>query len=167
MGIFRIQAYFFALIIALFFVACDSGENFKALNSDKTYNFAYNGFEKSLKLNDKAQNFALVFFTKDCGACKEQIPILQNLAKNYDFNIFVVLGDANDANDAKAWADEKGLSNLAMFYEKRAAKYLSSAIGEIYGVPVLSFFKEGKMDEKFIGLTPYSILEKEIKKVKS
>ncbi len=130
MGIFRIQAYFFALIIALFFVACDSGENFKALNSDKTYNFAYNGFEKSLKLNDKAQNFALVFFTK-------------------------------------AWADEKGLSNLAMFYEKRAAKYLSSAIGEIYGVPVLSFFKEGKMDEKFIGLTPYSILEKEIKKVKS
>lgn len=37
MGIFRIQAYFFALIIALFFVACDSGENFKALNSDKTY----------------------------------------------------------------------------------------------------------------------------------
>ncbi|MFX4243442.1 thioredoxin, partial [Aliarcobacter butzleri] len=27
--------------------------------------------------------------------------------------------------------------------------------------------KEGKMDEKFIGLTPYSILEKEIKKVKS
>ncbi|EPO3815948.1 TlpA family protein disulfide reductase, partial [Campylobacter coli] len=24
-----------------------------------------------------------------------------------------------------------------------------------------------KMDEKFIGLTPYSILEKEIKKVKS
>lgn len=31
MGIFRIQAYFFALIIALFFVACDSGENFKAL----------------------------------------------------------------------------------------------------------------------------------------
>lgn len=92
------------------------------------------------------------------------------MAKNYDFNIFVVLGDANDANDAndaKAWADEKGLSNLAMFYEKRAAKYLSSAIGEIYGVPVLSFFKEGKMDEKFIGLTPYSILEKEIKKVKS
>ena len=61
MGIFRVQAYFFALIIALFFIACDNGENFKALNSDKIYNFAYNGFEKSLKLNDKAQNFALVF----------------------------------------------------------------------------------------------------------
>ncbi|OOY00722.1 thioredoxin, partial [Campylobacter coli] len=46
-----------------------------------------------------------------------------------------------------------------MFYEKKAAKYLSSAVGEIYGVPVLSFFKESKMDEKFIGLTPYSVLE--------
>ncbi|EAH4493351.1 redoxin domain-containing protein [Campylobacter jejuni] len=164
MANFRIQTYLFALIVALFFIACDSGENFKALNSNKIYNFSYNGFEKSLKLDDQTQNFALVFFTKDCGVCKEQIPILQDLAKNYDFNIFVVLGDANDA---KAWADEKGLSNLAIFYEKRAAKYLSSAIGEIYGVPVLSFFKEGKMDEKFIGLTPYSILEKEIKKVKS
>lgn len=109
----------------------------------------------------------LSIFHKRLRSLQRTIPILQNLAKNYDFNIFVVLGDANDANDAKAWADEKGLSNLAMFYEKRAAKYLSSAIGEIYGVPVLSFFKEGKMDEKFIGLTPYSILEKEIKKVKS
>ena len=132
MGIFLVQTYFFALIIALSFIACDSGETFKALNSNKTYNFAYNGFEKSLKLNNEAQNFALVFFTKDCGVCKEQIPILQNLAKNYDFNIFVVLGDANDANDAQAWANEKGLSNLEMFYEKRAAKYLSSAIGDIW-----------------------------------
>jgi len=167
MGTFRIQTYFFALIVVLFFIACDSGENFKALNSDKTYNFAYNGFEKTLKLDDKTQNFALVFFTKDCGVCKEQIPILQNLAKNYNFDIFVVLGDANSINDAKTWADEKGLSNLVMFYEKKAAKYLSSAIGEIYGVPVLSFFKESKMDEKFIGLTPYSTLEKEIRKIKS
>ncbi len=167
MGIFRIQAYFFALIIALFFVACDSGENFKALNSDKTYNFAYNGFEKSLKLNDKTQNFALVFFTKDCGVCKEQIPILQNLAKNYDFNIFVVLGDANDANDAKAWADEKGLSNLAMFYEKEQLNTFQVPLGKYMECLCLVFSKKEKWMKKFIGLTPYSILEKEIKKVKS
>lgn len=167
MANFRIQTYFFALIASLLFIACDSGENFKALNSDKSYNFAYNGFEKNLKLDKQMQNFALVFFTKDCGVCKEQIPILQTLAKNYDFNIFVVLGDAKDANDAKAWAKEKGLSNLAMFYEKKAAKYLSSSVGDIFGVPVISFFKKGKMDEKFIGLTPYSVLEAEIKKLKS
>lgn len=167
MGTFRVQTYFFALIMALFFAACDSGENFKALNSDKNYNFSYNGFEKTLKLDNKMQNFALVFFTKDCGVCKEQIPILQNLAKNYDFNIFIVLGDANDANDAKAWTDEKALSNLAMFYERKAVKYLSKAVGEIYAVPVLSFFNQGKMDEKFIGLTPYSILQSEVKKLKN
>lgn len=138
MGIFRIQAYFFALIIALFFVACDSGENFKALNSDKTYNFAYNGFEKSLKLNDKAQNFALVFFTKDCGVCKEQIPILQNLAKNYDFNIFVVLGDANDANDAKAWADEK------CFMKKEQLNTFQVPLGKYMEYLCLVFSKKEK-----------------------
>ncbi|EAJ3375024.1 thioredoxin, partial [Campylobacter coli] len=31
MANFRIQTYLFALIVALFFIACDSGENFKAL----------------------------------------------------------------------------------------------------------------------------------------
>lgn len=144
MANFRIQTYLFALIVALFFIACDSGENFKALNSNKIYNFSYNGFEKSLKLDDQTQNFALVFFTKDCGVCKEQIPILQDLAKNYDFNIFIVLGDAKDAKDAKAWADEKGLSHLALFYEKKAAKYLSGQLEKYTEYLYLAFLKKAR-----------------------
>ena len=60
----------------------------------------------------------------------------------------------------------KRVCRIWLYFEKKAAKYLSGAVGEIYGVPVLSFFKEGKIDEKFIGLTPYGVLENEIKKLK-
>lgn len=144
MANFRIQTYLFALIVALFFIACDSGENFKALNSNKIYNFSYNGFEKSLKLDDQAQNFALVFFTKDCGVCKEQIPILQDLAKNYDFNIFIVLGDAKDAKDAKAWADEKGLSHLALFYEKKQPNISQVQLEKYTEYLYLAFLKKAR-----------------------
>ncbi|MBZ7954084.1 MULTISPECIES: TlpA family protein disulfide reductase [Campylobacter] len=163
---FKVQAYFIALITALFFIACSDGENFKSLDH-KNYNFSYNGFEKTLKLNQKDENFALVFFTKDCGVCKEQIKILQQLIQNYNFNVFVILGDAKNLDDAKNWAKEKGLTQLTLFYEKNAAKYLSDSIGSIYGVPVISFFESGKMNKKFIGLTPYHILENEVKRIKN
>ena len=142
-------------------MAC-SDESFKSL-SGENYIFSYNGFEKNLKLNNKNENFILAFFTKECGVCKEQIKILQALLKKYDFKIFVVLGDAKNLNDAKIWASKKDL-NLPLFYEKNSVKYLSSAVGGIYGVPVLSFFKNSKMSEKFIGLTSYKILENELKK---
>lgn len=163
MGIFRSQIYALALI---FFCACGGGENFKALNSEENYNFSYNGFEKELRLNHEKSSFALVFFTKDCGVCKEQIAILKNLKNHYDFEIFVVLGDAKDLDDARAWSKEKDL-DLKVFYEKKAANFLSGAVEGIYGVPVLSFFSQGKMDKKFIGLTPYGVLENEIKRIKS
>lgn len=66
------------------------------------------------------------------------------MAKNYDFNIFVVLGDANDANDAKAWADEKGLSNLAMFYEKEQLNTFQVPLGKYMECLCLVFSKKEK-----------------------
>ncbi len=159
---FRVQVYLFALI---FFCAC-SGENFKALNSEQNYNFSYNGFKKELKLNQEKNSFALVFFTKDCGVCGEQITVLNRLKSHYDFQFFIVLGDAKDLDDAKMWALKKDL-HLQVFYEKKAVDFLCAAVGGVYGVPVLSFFKEGKMEQKFIGLTPYFVLENEIKKMNS
>ncbi len=162
MAIFRIQTY---LLVLILFCAC-ADTNFKALNSEQTYKFSYNSFEKELLLDDKKAYFALVFFTKDCGVCLEQIAILKKLKERYEFDFFVVLGDAKDLEDAKAWALEKDL-NLKVFYEKKAADFLARAVGGIYGVPVLSFFKNAKMEQKFIGLTPYFILEETIKRLKA
>lgn len=161
MGIYRIKACFLALA---FLFGCSSPNDFAAINSDKSYAFNYNGFEKSLFVDKKAHSFGLVFFTKDCGVCNEQIPILQTLAQKNGFEIFIVLADAKDKKDAFVWANEKKLT-LPMFYEKKAVYFLSKAVGDIYGVPVLSFFEQGKMHKKFIGLTPLNVLESEIKKI--
>lgn len=111
-------------------------ENFKALNSDKTYNFAYNGL-KSLKLNDKAQ-ITLVVFSKIAEFAKKTF-LFYKIWLRYDFNIFgLTCKRANDHN--LGWWRFIWFSNIL----KRAAKYLSSAIGEIWSTCV--FFRR-KMDE--------------------
>lgn len=162
-----------ALVLALsiFFVGCEFKRDFEAINSEKSYKFSFNGFEKRLDLGTQ-KPFALVFFTKDCGVCKEQIRILNELkAKNEgprglsDFDFFVVLNDAQDKEDAILFAKEKGIA-FPLFYEKRASELLSRAVGGIYGVPVTVFFdKEGIQRELFIGLTLETLLLKELVKI--
>jgi len=156
LGIYKIQIYLFALI---FLCAC--GENFKALKAEKTYNFFYNGFEKSLIINGEKSDFILVFFTKECGVCLEQIAVLKKLAKN-NFKIFIILANSQNQEDAKTWAESKNLTGI-IFYQTKAVRYLAQAVGGVYGVPVLSIFKEGKLKEKFLGLTPLGVLQKSLK----
>jgi len=148
------------ILLSLSFTACFD-HNFKAINSNESFKFSYNKLDKRLEFNQQ-KPFALVFFTKDCGVCKEQIASIKALRKLYDFDFLAVLADAKDKEDAIKWANDKGL-DFTLFYEPRAAKYLSNAIGGIYGVPVSAFFdKEGRQNELFIGLTPQSVLEKEL-----
>lgn len=149
----------FSLTVSLCFIACFDND-FRALNTDKRYNFVYDGLEKELHFSkDKA--YALVFFTKDCGVCKEQIAALKEL-RDYDFDFLGVLADAKDEKDALSWALNYDF-DFSLLYERKAGDFLSKAVGGIFGVPVIVFFdKQGKMKEKFIGLTPKSILEKNI-----
>ena len=160
MARFTVKAFILALM--LFFAnACDFNKAFVALNSDKDYKFEFNGFEKRLHLNTQ-KPYALVFFTKDCGVCKEQIKILNSLNQIYSFDFFIILNDASNKEDARLWAENKDLF-LPLFYEKRAVNFLSRAVGSIYAVPVIVFVDEkGILGKKFIGLTPQSALSKEI-----
>ncbi|KGI56116.1 TlpA family protein disulfide reductase [Campylobacter sp. MIT 97-5078] len=161
MAKFARKAFVFAL--ALFFSACFENQ-FKALNSNKMYEFSFDGFEKRLDFKQK-QPFALVFFTKDCGVCKEQIVILKELRKLHDFDFLTILGDARDEKDALVWANEKGL-DFTLFYERKASEFFSKIVGGIYGVPVIVFYnKEGFKTKEFIGLTPQNLLAKELIKL--
>lgn len=163
MAKYRKRAFELALIyFALFFCGCEQG-NFKALNAkEQGVGFAYDGLEETLRLKEEAKPFALVFFTKDCGVCVEQIKIIEALRKDYEFDFFAVLADAKDEQDALNWAKQKNLTFM-LLYEKRAASYLSKAVGGIYGVPVSAFFsKQGEKKGFFIGLSPYSLLQKEL-----
>lgn len=144
------------LALSLCFLGCFDN-NFKALHSEKSYKFSFNGVKKQLDFGSNSP-YALAFFTKDCGVCEEQIRILNALNTLYDFEFLVVLGDAKDENDALKWAKNKNLT-LPLFYEKRASEFLARGVGGIYGVPVIAFFdKKGILNAKFTGLSPQSVL---------
>ncbi|TXE81252.1 redoxin domain-containing protein [Campylobacter peloridis] len=159
---FKIFYSFLALVFLVFLNACSNNE-FKALNSNQNYIFKYDGFEKTLKIQNSNQAYALFFFTQDCGACKAQIPILNELYKDKKFTIIAVLNGVKNQEEAEKIALEKSL-DLPLLYESKASLFLSKAVGGIYGVPVIVFFDENaNINEKFIGLTPKGILENKIK----
>lgn len=149
------------LALSLCFLGCFDSD-FKALYSEKSYKFSFNGVKKELHFGSN-KAYALAFFTKDCGVCEEQIKILKALD---DFEFLVVLGDAKDENEALKWAKNKKLT-LPLFYEKRASEFLARGVGGIYGVPVIAFFdKKGILNAKFTGLTPQSVLSAKILSLK-
>lgn len=149
----------FALAISLCFLACF--DNKFGTTNGQAYEFSFNGFEKRLSYGEN-KPYALVFFTKDCGVCKEQIRILNELQTLHNFEFLVVLKDAQDKEYALLWAQSKNL-NLPLFYEARASDFLSRAVGGVWGVPVIVFVDEkGILGKKFNGLTPQSVLEKEL-----
>lgn len=154
----------FIILLNLAFLGCFE-KKFDAINADKPYIFEFDGFKKSLNYG-KTEPYALIFFTKDCGACKEQIATLNKVQQIHAFSLIAVLNDAANRADAEAWADKYGLK-APLIYEPRAADFLSRAVGGIYGVPVLVFFdKMGTQKASFLGLTPQSVIEREILSLK-
>ncbi|AJC86633.1 TlpA family protein disulfide reductase [Campylobacter sp. RM16704] len=147
----------------MFFLSACTERNFKALNSNQNYAFEYDGFKKILKIQDFNSAYAIFFFTQDCGACNAQIPILNEIYKEKKFPIIAVLNGVQFKEEAQKISLEKKL-DLPLLYESKASSFLSKAVDGIYGVPVIVFFDEnGKVSEKFIGLTPKGILVDKIK----
>ena len=104
------------------------------------------------------QNFILFFFTSTCGVCKAQIPILEQLSAQ-GIKIYAILGDMPDISKASAFASAHKIS-LPLFYESSAKRFFSQIVGGVKGVPVVVVFdKNGRMKERFIGLTPKGILK--------
>ncbi len=104
--------------------------------------------------------FALFFFTTSCGVCKAQIPILQEIAsENGGARIYAILGNAPNEQKAREYASANAMS-LPLFYESEAKRFFSQIVGGVKGVPVVVVFdKDGRVKERFIGLTPKSVLK--------
>lgn len=144
------------VLLMLFFAACKD-DYFLTLNSKEALSLKYNAKEKAL--NGLNEPFMLFFYSKDCGVCMEQIPILNELSK--DYKIIAVLGGMKDINMAKK--NLKGVEFTTVF-DSLDVEYLSNVVGGVYGVPAMFIYdKNGKMVKKFISLTPKSVLLAEFK----
>lgn len=160
MGYCKIQN--FVIFIAIFFAGCDDG--IIALNSQKALKFEFSPKNKSLKLQENVA-FGLFFFTKNCGACSEQVKIINEILKSENFKFIAILGDAINYEDATKTAFKKDIK-FPLVFDKDSAKFLSNAVGGVLGVPAIYFYdKNGKFSKKFLGLTPKIILQNEIKRI--
>ena len=141
--------------IILFFIIlsiCGCDDGILALNSKEPFYFKFKNSELTLTNHD---SFGLIFITKECGACKEQLKYL----KNSKFNFIVVLGDAKDINDALNFAKDKDI-NFPLIFDKDSVLFLSNAVGGISGVPATFIYNKDNK-KRFLGLTPKSVIEKE------
>lgn len=147
----------FLILLAFIFLACKD-EYMLTINSKEPLSLKYNAKEKALKgLNEP---FMLFFYSKDCGVCLKQIPILNELSKYY--KIIAVLNGMKDKKTAQE--NLKGVI-FTTVYDSLDVEYLSNVVGGVYGVPAMFIYdKNGKLAKKFISFTPKNILEQEFKK---
>jgi thiol-disulfide isomerase/thioredoxin len=84
------------------------------------------------------------FSTQWCGPCKRLEPELQAVDGRYGENVAIIKVDKDAVRDRSASSDaaaEKGFSDDLPFYKD---------VSELGGVPVIVFFKDGKLIEKIL-----------------
>ena len=135
----------------------DSHESQKQFNSSLRESRS-DSWQSTENQKDSAP-FALFFFTTSCGVCKAQIPILQEIAsENGGARIYAILGNVPNEQKAREYASANAMS-LPLFYEGEAKRFFSQIVGGVKGIPAIVVFdKEGRVKERFIGLTPKSII---------
>lgn len=156
---------FLLFFIAFFLSACVSeyDKHHITLNDPNGVDTQFSPKDRSLKIDDKP--FLLFFFGFDCGVCKKQIPDLNELYAQYanSINFIAILGPSKGFDKDMALLNEHNVK-FKSISDKISVDYFSKAVGGVMGVPVVYIYdKNGKMRSKFIGLTPKSVLEKEIK----
>lgn len=155
MGLFTYKTYLL-LIISLFFIACNEKE-LKAINPSEKLSFKYQ--DKRLELGSK-EAFLLFFFSKNCGFCKEQIKILNQIKS---IKKIAIINDAKDIKEAKELIKLKKLG-FSLIFDKPSVSFLSQAVGGVSAVPVIYLYdKSGNKIYKYLGLTPLGLLIKSIK----
>ena len=160
----------FAVLCAILLCGClESKGEFEALNLGKVSAVYENGTLQldsptlaKWKQSVDSKPFALFFFTTTCGVCKAQIPILQEIVDE-STKIYGVLGNAPSVDLAQKYAESNAIT-LPIFYESKAKRFFTQIIGGVKGVPVIVIFKDGKIKERFIGLTPKSVLKNALTK---
>lgn len=153
------------LVFLLVFWGCSSDRRHIAINDENGFGTTWDAKSKSLKFSDWDKPFALFFFTTYCGACKEQVVVLNELLSEHkgEFKVIGVLGDGGKFDEDMKILKEKGIE-FATTSDKRSVDYFSKLVGGVMGTPLTIIFDaNGKRVANFLGLYPKSAFEKELK----
>lgn len=153
------------VVFAGIFLGCNAGStHHMAINDKKGFDTVYSLKSKELKIDGWHKPYVLFFFTTSCAACKEQVPILNEISKELGDKVkFVgVLGDARDLGTALEAVKEKNITFITVS-SKKSVEYFSNAVGGVMGSPLSVIFdKDGKIVKRFLGLYPKAAFIKEL-----
>lgn len=157
---------FILILVAFFVLGCGGNErHHMTLNDEDGFKTTFDSSKKELKIIGHDKPFILYFFSSDCGACAEQAPILENLAKEFGENVRIigVLGDSHGLDKDIKTLKEKNIS-FPTATSKKSAMYLANMVGGVMGTPMSVIFdKDGKIVKQLLGLYPKSAFENELK----
>lgn len=142
-------------------------ESISTIQDNKKFNIIFKKSENDvfdISLKDEKKVLVLSFFTTSCGACKEEIPSLNMLEKEFpsQIKILSVLGEKKSIKEIKSFINKYNIS-YSIVSEALSVNLLSKAVGSIFGVPVTFIFKNnGRLFKKFSGLIPHKIMRQTI-----
>lgn len=160
----------FLAIIAVVFASCfgDRSQNTKTVQGKElSFILKKRDQDYDIKLKDNDKVVVMNFFATDCGACKEEIPSLNNIKSNFSKNVKVIgiMGNNIKKQEAKKFIDDFSISYDIVSHHK-TVNTLSKAVGGVAGVPVTFIFdKNGKRVKRFLGYVPESTIVKAIKNI--
>lgn len=153
----------FALIFA--FLGCGAERHHMTLNDENGFDTKWNSKDKTLKILGWDKPYALFFFTSSCGACTEQVAVLDEFLGEFgdNFKIIGILGDGQNLSEDMKILKQKRVE-FATTSDKRSVNYLSGLVGGVMGTPMTVMFDaNGKKITNFLGLYPKSAFEKQLK----
>jgi thiol-disulfide isomerase/thioredoxin len=156
------------VVLSLVFNACSDGagvRNHIVLNGESPLVTKFSAADKTLNVGDKP--FMLFFFSTTCGVCKEEIPYINALLEKYDDRVDIIgVMNGGQGFDKDMEIIKAKNANFRVVTDAKSVAYLANAVGGVFGSPVVyTYDKNGKLSEKFLGLTPQKVLEEGIKKV--
>jgi peroxiredoxin len=129
------------------------------------------GGEKVHLADFRGKVILLDFWATWCPPCKEGIPYLNQLYREYRKDGLVVIGislDRGGPEEVRRFLDQKGVEYINVMGNEEIFQAYSGlpGLGKIQGIPTAFIVdREGRVRKKFVGLTPKQTLEATIKPI--
>lgn len=162
------KKFFLFLLMAALFLGCVDpfSRHHIMLNDKDGLDTIFDPKTRQLSLVSK-EPFVLFFYDTDCGACKAQLPDINELSKQFDGRVkFIGILGGTQGFDKDIELLKENFVSFPTTSDPVSVEYFSKAVGGVNGVPVTYIFDaQGQNVGKILGYTPKAAISKKILQV--